>query len=179
MLWLLITQPTQANENTYPIVLTGGGGLGITTQNTLGGGVSGHAIFQLPSIGIDLGYQEFYYPDMSLMNGGIFMGVRHWQPHGVYIREGLFHQHETPLSVLRTSPLSATFGASAGINHRTGLEVACGILQTQPPSWLPLMAGVDVRGQYFFDKDNPSFYINVDITLGLYVGEKASVIRIR
>ena len=188
MIWLLITQLTLANEHTYPIVLTGGIGKGTASDGTLGTGLLGHAIFQFNSVALDLGYQEFYYPSFQYqefssfhnLNGGIFLGARHWiLPNGLFIREGLFHQHETPLDVLQDRPISSILGAADGINHRTGLELACGILQTQPPSWLPLMGGVDVNGQYFWDNEQPSWYLNVDITLGLYMGEKASVIQIR
>ena len=190
MWWILLTGMVRADNYAYPIVLTGGIGAGSSVSRNAfsgsnGAGVSGHAIFQLPALAVDLGYQEFYYGgnDQNIgdrMIGGIFMGMRHWiRPNGIYMREGLYHQHETPMGILQSRPVAATLGAAEGINHRTGLGVGWGILQPQPASWLPLSAGLDVGAQYFWDGDQPTYYLSVELTFGLNLGSQNGVIGIQ
>lgn len=171
---------TAAQAYDYPVALAGGAGVDVgLDQQDIGGFVVGRAVFQFPKFSVDLAYREGYLHKDPRMLGGIFFGARHWiGENGWYVREGVAHHHETPMSIMKANPVAATIGASDGITHRTGLELAGGFLQEQPKSYLPLGAGVDFGINYLFDDVEPNFYTYLQLEFALNVGQKGSKIKI-
>ncbi len=141
-----------------------------------GGLGRGRLLVHWRSLAADLAAGEGLVASDLRQLGAISFGVR-WSPGAPYARLSFMHLHEVPWSVVEENPLLSTIGSADGIRHRSGLELAVGLLEPLLPEEVAgqrLGAYVELSTSVFPDDYGPRLYGVVETGLTLAVGRDRS-----
>ena len=146
VLFLLSAPTAQAADSNQGRLILGAGLL--SDGRTLGLQANGHMLFDFGKASLDLGLGEglTYWGSV----GSLFVGVRKPWNRDYYLRAGLAHHYVVPTGLFLSNPFGALFGFAPGIDHRSGFEMAIGLLGRRKGSRL-LPAILRKRSRWIFD----------------------------
>lgn len=150
-----------------------GGAEGALSAGGLG---RGRLLVHWHSLAADLAAGEGLVASDLRQVGAISFGLR-WSPGAVYTRASFMHLHEVPWAVVEDDPVLSTIGSAEGIRHRSGLELAVGLLAPLLPQEVPgqrLGAYIELATSVFPDDYGPRLYGAVETGLTLSVGRDRS-----